>query len=54
MVDFKSSDAAIENFELIRKAYIKQKGKALLNFHNSENNSYISLFTMGLKKPENK
>lgn len=30
----------------------EKEAKAILNFHNAEVNSYVSLFTSGLKKPE--
>ena len=42
----------MENFEEIRKAFINfGKAKAILNFYNSEINSYVSLISNGLKKP---
>ena len=52
LVEFNSSQEAIENFESIRIAFLELgEAKATLNFHNSETNSYISLFTSGLIKP---
>lgn len=53
LVEFNSSQDAIDNFESIRIAFLNLgEAKATLNFHNSETNSYISLFTSGLVKPK--
>lgn len=52
-LEFEDFESNIENFEKIRLAFVKQpKARAVLNFHNSENNSYISLFTMGIIKSD--
>ncbi len=53
IVEFKTSQDAIDHFENIRIAFLKLgEAKATLNFHNSETNSYISLFTSGLAKTD--
>ena len=55
MVEFTTSQGAIDNFEEIRIAFLDfGEARATLNFHNSETNSYISLFTSGLIKPKDK
>lgn len=51
MVDLGEYETALKSFETIRIAFIKESAKATLNFYNAEINSYISLFTIGLKKP---
>lgn len=49
LVEFTSSEDAINNFEQIRKGFIPIRDvRATLYFHNSEVNSYTSLFTTGL------
>lgn len=51
IVEFKSSQDAIDNFEEIRIAFLGLgEARATLNFHNAENNSFISLFSSGLVK----
>lgn len=53
LIEFKTFDLTIKNFEQIRLGFLKESdAKAILNFHNAENNSFVSLFTSGLKKPE--
>lgn len=45
----------MNNFELLRESFLeKGETKAVLFFHNHENNSYFSLYTSGLEnsKPE--
>jgi hypothetical protein len=55
LVEFNDYDTAINNFEQIRKGFISiPDAKAVLNFYASESNSYISLFTRGLIKPQGK
>lgn len=51
MVELGDYDQAIKTFEQIRVGFIKLPPRAVLNFYNAENNSYISLFTSGLEKP---
>lgn len=51
MIDLGEYEQALKSFEIIRIAFIQQTAKATLNFYNAEINSYISLFTSGLKKP---
>jgi hypothetical protein len=42
----------MNEFEKMRDYLVdKDKSKAVLFFHNEENNSYLSLFTPGLGKP---
>lgn len=54
-MEFKTSQNALDNFESIRTAFIREgEAQASLNFHNSETNSYISLFTSNLAKPDEK
>lgn len=41
----------MNNFELLREAFLnKGETKAVLYFHNHENNCYFSLYTSGLEK----
>ena len=55
IVEFNTSQNALDNFENIRTAFIQEgEAQATLNFHNSEINSYISLFTSNLIKPDQK
>lgn len=54
MVDLGQYESSLKSFETIRIAFIQQSAKATLNFYNAEINSYISLFTSGLKKPDEK
>jgi hypothetical protein len=45
----------MNNFELLREAFLKKgETKAVLFFHNHENNSYFSLYTSGLEKADDK
>lgn len=51
LIEFTENEQAMNNFELLRE-YLLEKGetKAVLFFHNHENNSYFSLYTSGLEK----
>lgn len=45
----------MDSYELLRKDFVnKGEMKAILFFHNEQNNSYISLFTSGLKKDKDR
>lgn len=51
-IEYANLEETISEFEKMRE-YLVSKGqaKAVLFFHNEENNSYLSLFTQGLGKP---
>lgn len=53
-IEYANLEETISEFEKMRE-YLVEKGeaKAVLFFHNEENNSYLSLFTQGLGKPAN-
>ena len=43
----------MNNFELLRESFLtKGDTKAVLFFHNHENNSFFSLYTSGLEKTD--
>ena len=45
----------MDSYELLRKDFVnKGEMKAILFFHNEQNNSYISLFTSDLKKDKDR
>lgn len=49
LLEFNDNEKAMNNFELLREAFLnKGETKAVLFFHNHENNSYFSLYTSGL------
>jgi len=51
LLEFTENEQAMNNFELLREAFLnKGETKAVLFFHNHENNSYFSLYTSGLEK----
>ncbi len=51
LLEFPENEKAMDNFELLREAFLnKGDTKAVLFFHNHENNSYFSLYTSGLEK----
>jgi hypothetical protein len=52
LIEYPDVQKTMDNFEKIRD-FLLNKGetKAVLFFHNEESNSYISLFTSGLGKP---
>jgi len=53
IIEFAENEQTLENYELIRKAILNdEKARVTLNFHRDESDSYISLFTSGLKMPE--
>lgn len=53
LLEFSDVDSTMDNFELLREHFVNLKEtKAILFFHNEENNSYVSLFTNGLSKPK--
>jgi hypothetical protein len=53
LLEFEDMDKTIACYEKIRKSIIDDKKlKAILYFHNDENNSYLSLFTSGLLMPK--
>lgn len=52
-ISFKDYQSSLTSYEKMRKAYLNDKKvKMLLNFTHAEINSYISLFSSGLEKPE--
>jgi hypothetical protein len=51
LLEFLEIEQAMNNFELLRENFLnKGETKAVLFFHNHENNSYFSLYTSGLEK----
>ena len=51
LLEFTDNEQAMNNFELLRENFLnKGDTKAVLFFHNHENNSYFSLYTSGLGK----
>lgn len=52
-MEFADNEQAMNNFELLRDGLLnKGDTKAVLFFHNHENNSYFSLYTSGLEKED--
>ena len=55
LLEFDTAEATYEVYEKLRVGVKDEKQtKVRLFFHNEENNSYLSLITQGLKKPEGK
>lgn len=53
LVEFTEVSKTMDNFELLRAKFVNEGDtKAILFFHNEENNSFVSLFTSNLAKPE--
>ena len=53
LFEFDNVEDTYKIYEKVRKGIINDKvGKVKLFFHNEENNSFISLITQGLSKPE--
>ena len=53
LFEFESSDITFDNYEKVRIGMKNDElGKVRLFFHMEENNSYLSLITQGLSKPE--
>ncbi len=53
LFEFDNVDTTIENYEKVRKGIINEKDvRVRLFFHKEEANSYLSLITQGLSKPE--
>ncbi len=51
IVQYENNDVTMDSFEIIREALVnKEQTKAILHFHNYENNSFFSLYTSGLEK----
>jgi hypothetical protein len=51
IIEYADIEETMNEFEKMRDFLINRDPKAILFFHNEENNSYLSLFTQGLKKP---
>lgn len=53
LVVFENTDVTYQNYEKVRIGMLEEElGRVRLFFHNEENNSFLSLFTQGLVKPE--
>lgn len=52
---FENTETTYQNYEKLRIGMLEETvGSVRLFFHNEENNSFLSLFTQGLVKPEDK
>ncbi len=54
MIEYADTTTTMNNYELIRDKFLTVANiKAVLFYHNYESNSYMSLYTSNLVKPEN-
>ena len=53
LIEYPDVNKTMDVFEEMRDHLVDRgTAKAILYFHNEENNSFLSLFTMGLSKPK--